>query len=176
VVFTDWQKADLAAQTAEGDLDGVTVTLSGRLITEAKLDSSSTFFDSDSFLPKLAKSDHIVLQANTALQTYSVSFSAPVENPILHLASDSSILTFNTTNLTRLSGNRDFAVRPGVVTGVWDGKSVVEAEGSVRLDGVYSSFSFTTVYSPGATTSGSRSAGNLSPAPRPNSLLPLLPR
>jgi hypothetical protein len=146
LVFTDWQKADLAAQTVEGDLDGVRVVMSGGLISEAKLDSSSTVFNSDSFMPKLAKSDIIMLQFGPAIQTYVVRFSAPVLNPVVHLYSHGSVITFNTTNTTRLSGRKDFIARPGVVVGIWDGISKSDSEGSIRLDGVYSFFSFTAVY------------------------------
>jgi hypothetical protein len=144
-VFTDWQTLDENAQIAYGVLGSANVTLTGGNMKTAGsvLDGSSTVFASSYFTPSLATSDSICFEATSAYQTYRVQFSQPVQNPVLHLGSLASIVTLETTNITRLSGNSHFYVRAGTVVGYYMQGDVGDEKGSIRLNGVYSSFSFT---------------------------------
>jgi len=108
-VFTGWQAVDENTQVAYGVLSNVNVTLWGGNMKTAGsvVNGSYTGFASSSyFSPPLVQSDAIYFEPTTSLQRYRVDFSKPVQNPVIHLASLASILTFGSTNIARLSGKR----------------------------------------------------------------------
>jgi hypothetical protein len=90
----------------------------------------------------------------------TVSFSAPVRDPVLHLSSLASTLVFSAVNLTKLSGEATLTVLGNRVSGVINDIPVGhDANGTIRLNGIYSAFSFTAEYR--STVVGSREDGIL---------------
>jgi hypothetical protein len=147
--FADWKTVDQQNGTAVGSIGAVDVTLTAPGILTVPnttvLDGSTARFSGAEFSPRTAKSDAIYLQIAGVRQRYTFSFSAPIRDPILHFSNMSSLAVLDTTNATRLSGNSAISVDRGVVAGVYDGVSR-QGEGSVRLNGVFSTVSFTASY------------------------------
>jgi hypothetical protein len=144
--FADWTNVNSTVEIAEGVLDGIPVTLTGGDITPSfVIDGSSTVFDSPLFTPRLRVSDVMELIGSPTGPVYTVTFASPVRDPIVHLRSLASTLVFNTTNITRLSGDDVFRVSGATVSGALV-PSGADANGSVRLDGDFTSFSFSAHY------------------------------
>ena len=146
LVFTVWNAIEGGTNRAEGVLGGVRVTLTSNSsefpLAVAK---SLTVFNQNLFSPPLETADvaYIVgLPAPAA--SYTLAFSAPVKNPVLHLSSLASVLTFDATNLTKLSGDAVFTVSESVVTGSYNDSPVgYDANGSVRGEGSFTRITFT---------------------------------
>ena len=96
------------------------------------------------FSPSLALSDFVSFTADEPALSYSVSFGAPVTDPVIHFGSLASTLTFNGgIALTKVSGQSEFAVSGSTVTGnILDGVTPNDANGTILLNGTFSSFSF----------------------------------
>jgi hypothetical protein len=122
--FTDWTAT--GGTTATGTLLGNTVTLTGWHLSElpaSYLDGSATFFSAPYFTPPLPHGDAIEFRAeNGQPHEYTLSFSSPTTDPVLHLASLGTTLQFPSgTNITRVSGKNDgFAVSGSTIIGAGD--------------------------------------------------------
>ena len=147
IIFTDWTSVDVTTNIAAGTLGPISVTLSGGDILSGDTTGSSTFFNHSFFTPVLATSDYVeFLGPNPASSlSYLVTFSSPVTNPRMHIASLASTLVFS-TGVTKLSGQSDFSVAGNTVTGVLhgtDAAGVSDSNGTIELGGTFSSFTFT---------------------------------
>jgi hypothetical protein len=148
-VFTDWITVDTTAETSSGLLGGIVVTLSGGDISNGITGGSSMRFDSSFFTPPLATSDAIGINGAPSVLSYVLSFSAPVRDPVLHLNSLASTLVFPSVSLTKLSGESTLTVTGESITGIVDDTPLGhDANGTVRLNGVFSSIGFTAEYHP----------------------------
>jgi hypothetical protein len=147
LTFTDWTTVNTTTNIAVGTLGSVTVTMSGGDIYSGIINRSFTHFDRTFFTPSLVNSDVVsFLGPNSpSIMAYTVSFSAPVTNPRIHLASLASTIDFGKLPLSRLSGQGKFLVSGSKVTGsLLDGVPPPnDANGTIELLGTFSSFAFT---------------------------------
>jgi hypothetical protein len=133
--FTDWTAADT------GTIGSVGVSLAGSYINAFDLNGITTAFSSAAFSPALPLSDGIEIRGSTLTDSYSVTFSRAVVDPVLHFASLASTLTFQGVNPARISGDATFLVSGNTVSGTASGSN--DSNGTIRLDGVFTTFSFT---------------------------------
>jgi hypothetical protein len=93
-------------------------------------------------------------------QQFTLSFSAPVIDPIIHFASVASVITFTggVSSITRLPGplglgssDSNFSVSGLTVSA---GDNLTDANGTMRLDGLVSAVTFTTVLTGPYTVDG----------------------
>lgn len=140
-VFTDWISADTTTEVAQGMLGTTGVTLTGTDISSANTDETSLAFSSPQFTPSLVMTDHveIVSYAVLPVSTYEIVFSQSISNPLLHIGSLASVLTFSGVNPERISGDSNFLVSTNTVTGLI---GVNDSNGTIRLPGVFSSITF----------------------------------
>lgn len=144
--FADWTSVAGSPAAASGMLHTGPVTLTGTgvLAPTSITNGSSAIFDRADFTPPLTTSDAINFNAATG-NSYTLTFGAPVTNPVLHLGSLGSTLRFPTgTEITRLSGDAQLSVSGSDVIGQIEAP-VDDANGTVRLTGTFSSISFTTM-------------------------------
>lgn len=152
--FTDW--TDGSFGVAHGVLGGVSVTFAPYDFPPIT-DGSSTYFNTNWFSPPLPLSDAVFPSIYPTNRVFTFTFGAPVRDPVVHVGSLASVLTFTTTNITRLSGEAAFVVSGGTVTGQyipchpcpWQ-----DTHGSIRLDGVFCAISFTGITLPGIGLDG----------------------
>ncbi|MEW2330276.1 hypothetical protein AB0880_20970 [Micromonospora chersina] len=162
--FAHWTSAIPNGDGADGTLHGEQVTLSGPMATAFYLnDDYYPDFNLPMFTPQLLSTGMVELCSGPG-HSFTLNFGTPLQDPIFHLGSLASVLTFPPgTVVTRLCGDRDFAVTGNVVTGkiaprvvigdrLWPGDS----NGSIRLTGVFDTITFTLVpnYAGGSTTEG----------------------
>lgn len=127
--FTSWTSVNASTETAIGLLDGIAVTLTGG--------------DLSGYVDGNGLEIRGVNQGGG--HTYTVSFGAAVLNPVLNLISLASTLTFAAgTVLTELSGDSSFDVTGNTVSGVANGST--DSNGTVQLQGTFSSFSFSAFF------------------------------
>lgn len=149
--FTDWTSA--AGTQAAGTLGNVSVTIASSdsdVFVSSVLDGSSTVFNDPLFTPALPMSDMLYIQGKQVPVTYTITFSQPVTNPVLHLASLASTLTFSGINPVKLSGQTTLTVSDNRVIG-----SILsplplplnDANGTILLPGTFSVITFTAEYS-----------------------------
>jgi hypothetical protein len=77
------------------------VSLSGSHVwptPTSRVDESWPYFDGPTFSPALARSDEIQISGGTGY-AYTLRFGGPVTDPILHLASLASQITFTANQL-----------------------------------------------------------------------------
>ena len=94
----------------------------------------------------MSRSDHIQISGLEGY-SYTLTFSAPVTDPVMHIASVASTLQFQAgTGTARVSGSPNFSVSGSTVTG--DPQN--DAGGTIRLLGEISTVRFTAtpLYSP----------------------------
>jgi hypothetical protein len=102
--------------------------------------SSSVFANSSYFTPAVPFGDYVEIQGSLITPfTYTITFSAPVVNPILHVGSLASAIVFPGISLTKASGEPEFVVAGSTVTG----QSSLDRNGTVVLNGTFSTISFT---------------------------------
>jgi hypothetical protein len=181
--FADWTAVE--GNTVRGTLLGRSVSMSGGTISPlpgSVVDGSSTLFSGPEFTPPLASSDAPELRASDPPSTFTLALGGPVVDPILHLASLGSTLTFPAgTRLVRRSGDAGFAVSGNVVT-----DTVAEdVEGTVQLAGTMDSISFSARYTRaqldgvtfqvGGTAPAAPPVETASPAPTPVPTTPVVP-
>ena len=147
-MFTDWTTIDTSADTVSGTLNGVSVSLTGFDILYGVTDATSTRFSfMDVFTPALPLSDFVeVTGPFTTTFTYTVTFSSPVKDPIMHISSLASTLHFPGTTLTKVSGETNFVVSGSDVTGEILNVNPpygTDRNGTIVLNGTFTSFSFT---------------------------------
>jgi hypothetical protein len=134
--FTDWTAADT------GTIGSVGVSFMGTYINAFDLNGNNTGFNLPAFSPALPLSDGIEIRGSSSTNSYSVTFSRAVVDPVLHFASLASTLTFQGVNPTRVSGDSTFLVTGNTVSGTPSGST--DSNGTIRLAGVFTTFSFTT--------------------------------
>jgi hypothetical protein len=149
--FTDWTSN--AGGVTGGTLLGRNVVLSGpvRLPSDGTvLDDSYIGFGTPNFTPILADSDTgYLVAAGPPGDTYTLTFSSPVTDPVFDFASVGSILTFPAgSELTRISGDAGLTVSGNVVTGQttpFGANGDNDSNGTVRLQGTVSSLTLQAV-------------------------------
>lgn len=156
-IFSDWTSADFGANVAIGNLGGATVTLNACDTNYAVLDGSSTGYANANYTPALALSDTVeVLGHGVTPYANSVTFSAPVTNIVLHIASLASTLTFTLRDNTPIPV---VYVSGSIGAGGVVGNSVIgqlsnsgpsacptDVCGTVTLLGTFTAFNFTSFY------------------------------
>jgi hypothetical protein len=133
--FTDWTAADGTANTASGTVRGIGVAFTGSdLQGGSTLNGSFTGFSSSDFSPPLPTSDALTIGTQPGY-SYELSFASPVDNPVLHLASLGSKLTFPAgTSVAKVSGT--LSVSGNTVTGSLGGSGQnSDANGTVQIAG-----------------------------------------
>ncbi len=142
--FTDWISVDAINDTAHGTVCTLDVTMSGLDITTGVTDGSFTSFNNPSFCPALASSDMVEIVGTSPAYSYTVTFGTPVTDPILHISSLASTLVFSGVTLTKVCGQDAFVVSGNQVSGLClDGSTPNDANGTVKVNGLVSSLSFT---------------------------------
>jgi len=142
--FTDWVTIDAGNDIASGTVCTIDVTMSGLDIASGVTDGSFTSFNNASFCPALSSSDMVEIVGTSPAYSYTVTFSAPVTDPILHISSLASTLVFTGVTLTKLCGQNAFVVAGSQVSGIClDGSTPNDANGTVKVNGSVSSISFT---------------------------------
>ena len=148
--FTDWTATGGTAAT--GTLLDSPVTLSGWQLSPlpaSYLNGTLPIWSAPYFTPPLPAADAVEFRAEAGTpHTYTLSLGAARTNPLLDLASLGTTLEFPAgTSITRLSGDDGFAVSGSTVIGAGDASvdpyGLNDSNGSVRLDGTFSSISFT---------------------------------
>lgn len=138
IAFTDWTSFPTtpATPTASGTLLGHPVTLSGDELNG----QAGWTFPAPAFTPALAQSDEIQLFGGQPANHYTLSFGAPVTNPVLDLDSLGSTVTFPAgTQVVRVSGDPAFVVAGNQVSG----SGSPDPGGTVRLVGTFSQLALT---------------------------------
>ena len=146
-VFVDWTSVDTDSDVAEGYLFAVPVSLAGFDINYGVTDGSSTVFNAAVFTPPLESSDCVGILGAPETYSYVFTFSSSVNNPIIHLRSLASTLTFSADSIVRLSGDPDFVVIGNAVSGVIDDDPIgYDANGTIIVSGTFTSLLFTASY------------------------------
>ncbi|MFG3604532.1 hypothetical protein [Micromonospora chersina] len=148
--FVHWTSAN--PNGAVGTLHGAQVTLSGPMGTAFYLHDDYPNFGTTSFTPRLNATGMVEIVGGTD-HAFTLSFGAAQQDPIMHLGSLASVLTFPPgTTVTRLSGDADFVANGNVVTGklanpvvTGDTLGPSDSNGSIRLNGTFSTITFTLV-------------------------------
>ena len=137
---------------ASGTLVGSPVTVSGWQLSplpDSYLNGTLTAWSAPYFTPSLPAADAVEFRAEAiGPHTYTLSLGAARTNPVLHFASLGTTLEFPAgTSITRLSGDDGFAVSDNSVIGAGDPPldqyGLNDSNGSVRLEGTFTSISFT---------------------------------
>jgi hypothetical protein len=144
-VFTDWTSVDAQGNSASGTLGTIAVAISGGDIASAVTDGSSPLFASPShFTPAIPLGDFVEITGSfTSTFTYTITFSAPVADPILHVGSLASTITFSGITLTKLSGEPELVVAGSTVTGQFLVTGGNDRNGTILLNGSFSGITFT---------------------------------
>lgn len=152
--FTDWNFIDLNSRVTSGLLDQTTVTFSWTMegaVTANWFDQNLYLFSKAVFTPGLDATDGFEFRARKLpdpTPTYTITFSAPVLNPVLHIASNASTLTFIGATPTRVSGDQRLSVTGNQVNGSdYNSPNGTDGNGTVKFWGVFTSLTFTAQYS-----------------------------
>lgn len=167
LTFTDWTSVDLNGNVAQGSMGPIAVTLSGGDLVFAITDGSSTAYDDPTYCPPLATADYLEFRGTPLAPTYTVSFGRLVHNPVLHIGSLGSTLTFSGVTLTKLCGQASLAVTGNQVIGpdcIGGGPPPIDSDhnGTIRVNGWVSSLTFTAAFDPGAPGCSSASEDGIS--------------
>lgn len=157
-ILTDWASA--TSTSSHGDLGGVTVTFSAlsATINPGVVSFFGGFSNPAIYSPPIAGTEAIAFEGDRGIAgfKYSVSFDAPVQNPILYIASLASVLTFDSgISLTKISGENVFSVSGNTVSGVTDDikrQPNNDANGVVQINGIFTNFAFDAVWNFPSTT------------------------
>jgi hypothetical protein len=149
--FADWTALSDGNTVLTGTLLGQPIRISGGAFhPNGPIDGSSTIFAGPAFSPPLAMSDAPELTGTNPASTYTITFGAPVRNPILHLSSLASVLTFPAaTRISKLSGDSRLVVSDNTVSG-----SFPDVAGSVQFAGDFETLSFTALWTGSAQPDG----------------------
>ena len=137
--FTDWTTANA------GTIGTLNVSLTGTFVQGVVLNGTSTIFNSSNFTPSLPLSDWIEIQGRSPAASYVITFSQQVVDPVIHLSSLASTLTFAGASPVKVSGQASFLVSGNTVSGSPSGSG--DSNGTIRVPGVFSSLSFTSFFS-----------------------------
>lgn len=148
-----WTRPAQLGASATGSWQGHDVTLTGQLGTAFFAVGENLYhgFGTASFAPALTQTTMIEIKA-AAGGEYTLTFPAPVRDPILWLGSLGSILTFDAgVVVARLAGDDGFAVHGTRVIGaarnpVREGDTLgpSDSNGTVQLRGTFNTVHFTT--------------------------------
>jgi len=149
--YVDWTSAGNGAQ---GTLGEIAVTLSwssGGQLGYAWLNNNATLFGSDAFSPPMGPTDALEIRGFSSAPTYTITFSEPVTNVVLHLANLGSELHFP-ANLKPImaSGDSRFSVSGQLVKGeVFNSEEGygIDGNGTIRFQGALTSISFNAQHS-----------------------------
>ena len=142
LTFIDWEAADPGGAT--GALHDGAVTLTGPMGTAFYFHNTYQGFDTDDFTPPLADTDMVEINCTPTGSQFSLEFQTPIQDPVLHLKSLGSIVTFDPgIQISRLSGSPGFQNTGSTVTGD-DSIDPDESAGTVRLLGQFTHITFTT--------------------------------
>lgn len=154
-VFTDFTTVDTTNNIASGSIGPVAVFFSGTGISFGVTDNTFTGFNSTFFAPPLPTSDVVeFFDTNSTTSAFTITFGSPLTDPRLHLKSLASTLDFGTIPLTKLSGQEDFLVSGSTVIGAYGPTPPTDANGTVQLNGTFTSISFTVTTVAGVTSDG----------------------
>jgi hypothetical protein len=144
-IFTDWVSVDTAGDSASGTLGATGVAVSGGDISFAVTDGSSAIFANPlHFTPAIPSGDYVEITGSfTSTFAYTITFSAPVTNPILYVGSLASTFTFSGVTPTRLSGEAEFVVAGSTVSGQSPLSGGNDRNGAVALNGTFNAITFT---------------------------------
>lgn len=151
IQFVHWTSAN--TDGALGTLHGGPVTLSGPMGTAFYLHDDYPHFARATFTPTRAATGMVEVVGGLG-HSFTLSFGAVLQDPIFHLGSLASVLTFPPgTAVTRLSGDSGFVVAGNVVAGnpatpIHEPDGTLgpsDSNGSVRLTGAFSTITFTLV-------------------------------
>jgi len=154
-IFTDWTNINLGTDVATGTIGPIGVTMSGLDIDQGITDGSSTVFNDATFTPTLVNSDLVGFRANSPQTfSYTITFSSPVTDPVLHIGSLASTLTLSSPDafsISKLSGDTGFDVDNALktISGELDDSRPgggTDRQGTAQMTGTISSFSFTADY------------------------------
>jgi hypothetical protein len=154
--FVDWTES--GSGVVNGTLLGAPVTLTGATGTNV-YGGSWQGFDADFFAPRLATTDVVELQGLNG-HSFTLSFGAPVSDPVIHLASLASTIQLpQGTVVAKLSGQETLVVSGSTISGALknaDQQGFTDSNGTVRLTGSFSSltFSVTPTFLDGNTVDG----------------------
>lgn len=137
--FTDWTSAN------SGSIGTLNVSLTGTFVQGVVLNGTSTIFSSSNFSPPLPLSDWIEIQGRASTASYTINFSQQVVDPVIHLSSLASTLTFSGVSPVKISGQATFLTSGNTVSGSPSGSG--DSNGTIRLPGVFNSLSFTSFFS-----------------------------
>jgi hypothetical protein len=139
--FAHWASAGPGG--ASGTLLGASMSLSGPMGTAFYLHDDYPNYNNAAFTPALAATGMVEIQGGPG-HTFRLSFSAPIQNPVIDLGSFDSVLTFPTgTAVTRLSGDSGLHVSGNVVN---NNTFPVDTNGTIQLTGAYTTITFTLTY------------------------------
>jgi hypothetical protein len=141
--FADWTTLPSGNAILTGTLLGRTVTATGGTFHPSSvLDGTSPIFAGPNFSPSLALSDAPELFGTNPATTYTIAFGTTVRDPILHLSSLASTLTFPAgTRITKRSGQALFTATGSTVAG-----GLPDVAGTVQLAGDFDSISFSALW------------------------------
>jgi hypothetical protein len=144
--FADWTTLSNGNTVLSGTLlDAPVMATGGPFHPATPLDGSSTQFSSASFSPPLARSDAPEMFGTDPPTTYTITFGTTVRDPILHLDTLASRLTFPVgTQITKRSGQPELTVSQNVVQGQFP-----DVAGTVQLTGDFDQISFSAFWTGG---------------------------
>ena len=138
--FVDWMTADDLFAT--GGLFGRVVVLSGSRSSGCVVDGTCGLYASDAFAPPLPNGDTAYIEPREG-DRFTLVFGGQVRDPVVHLASLGSTLTFlDGVTAVKLSGDDRFVVTGSTVAGTVV-PGLDDTGGSVQFPGTHTSLSFT---------------------------------
>jgi hypothetical protein len=142
--FVHW--CDGKMEGAVGTLHDAPVMLFGPMNNAFPLQNAYPGFDGPQFTPPLANTTTVELQGGPR-HSFRLEFPAGIKDPVLHLASLASALSFTDGSavtlitVTLVSGDQHFEVNGSTVSGQLAGSS--DSNGTVVIPGVFQQFTFT---------------------------------
>jgi hypothetical protein len=160
--FVDWAAYDSGFTAVTGSLFGAAVRIEtsapGAFHPAGPLDGSSTLFSGPAFSPPLARADAPELFGTDPAAPYTITFGAPVRDPIIHFESLASTVTFSAP-VAKRSGDPEFVVSGNTVS------SPPDHNGSVQLSGDFTSIPFTVLWTGSSQPDGIDFAVGGTPVP-----------
>jgi hypothetical protein len=151
--FVDWSSINHGSRIVSGMLDQSSVTFQWTAdggVSATWFNQNLHGFSSSAFTPALESTDGLEFRARKLpdpTPTYTITFSAPVLNPLLHIASNASTLTFVGATPTYVSGDERFLVSGSQVIGSDHNEpNGTDANGTVQFWGLFTSLTFTAQY------------------------------
>ena len=143
-VLTDWTSVDTVGDVALGNLQGNGVTLTGIDIPPGSvINGTSGRFNYPFFTPQLATTDEVRVQVKfNQTSNFNLAFDNPITDPVLHISSLASTLTFSGSTIARVSGQPSFSVSGNTVSGSVAGGFPNDSNGTIQFLGTYSSIPF----------------------------------